>query len=319
MTETQRALVKDNLGLVGVHLRRFLPRASRREWDDLFQEGCLGLIRAAILYDPQGGMEFPRFAFSRIRCAVGEALFERRRPVAMPRVPRQRRRGADGKRRHDPNARPDPRTLAAELSHYCLHRRQNPSEPPDGETIGSRLRGKIDRALRQAAAAPDGRRTKRSVSHDTASRLVEDRLLVPQPESRVPLRRIARETGSSCAGIIKREAKLLSAARDALAADPEFHELRERALAHPAGVNAEIDEKLEADLATRSATDFVARLRKADPSGKATLLAQLLEVSPAELDDLLAEHLARLPHELRENVLRLASSKPRQCRIAQPR
>ena len=77
LTETQRRLVARNLGLVGLHLRRNVsnlaaPRRDR-EWDDLFQEGCLGLIQAAILFREDRGIAFAAFALPRIRNAVSRA------------------------------------------------------------------------------------------------------------------------------------------------------------------------------------------------------------------------------------------------------
>ena len=52
LSADQQALVARNLGLVGLHLRNRVPTPRQpmrqREYEDLFQEGCLALIRAAI-------------------------------------------------------------------------------------------------------------------------------------------------------------------------------------------------------------------------------------------------------------------------------
>ena len=92
LTEEQRRLVRENIGLVGVHLRRHLadlavPRRDR-EGDDLFQEGCLGLVQAARRFDPEGGIAFPAYALPRIHKAVSKALY---RKFATVRVPPKRR------------------------------------------------------------------------------------------------------------------------------------------------------------------------------------------------------------------------------------
>lgn len=47
----------EHLGLVGMHAKRYAKRAESSGWtrDDIFQEGVLGLYRAAELYDPNRG------------------------------------------------------------------------------------------------------------------------------------------------------------------------------------------------------------------------------------------------------------------------
>ncbi len=76
------------MGLVAVHLRRYVanlgePRRDR-EWEDLFQEGCIGLIRATVRFRPERGITFAAFALPRIHNAVSKAEcyeFESRRPL----------------------------------------------------------------------------------------------------------------------------------------------------------------------------------------------------------------------------------------------
>ncbi len=57
-------LVSENLGLVHSCCRRFVGRGI--EYDDLFQAGCLGLIRAAEGYDILRGATFSTYAFPAI-------------------------------------------------------------------------------------------------------------------------------------------------------------------------------------------------------------------------------------------------------------
>ncbi len=104
MTDEQRGLVADNVGLVRVHLRRYVrpfggPQRDR-EWEDLFQEGCLGLIRAATTYSASRGIPFAAYALPRIHNAVSRALHER---FATVKIPVKRRRRAVGDR-HSPDA-----------------------------------------------------------------------------------------------------------------------------------------------------------------------------------------------------------------------
>lgn len=54
------SLVTENLGLVHLCVRRFLCRGI--EYDDLYQAGCLGLVKAAGNFDPQRGVRFSTYA-----------------------------------------------------------------------------------------------------------------------------------------------------------------------------------------------------------------------------------------------------------------
>ncbi|MBX6378422.1 MAG: sigma-70 family RNA polymerase sigma factor [Clostridia bacterium] len=56
----RQALVEDNLGLVRHVVRRAAPPGVDAE--DLFQCGCIGLIRAADSYDPARGVRFSTYA-----------------------------------------------------------------------------------------------------------------------------------------------------------------------------------------------------------------------------------------------------------------
>ncbi len=57
---TNNALVTENLGLVHSCANRF--RGSGVEYDDLFQAGCVGLIKAAAGFDPTLGFRFSTYA-----------------------------------------------------------------------------------------------------------------------------------------------------------------------------------------------------------------------------------------------------------------
>ncbi|MCH9002296.1 MAG: hypothetical protein IIC02_06955, partial [Planctomycetes bacterium] len=88
LSDTQRKLVSENIGLVAVHLRRHVANLAEprrdREWDDLFQEGCLGLAAAAERFRPERGIPFAAFALPRIHNAVSKALQRRFSIVYVP-------------------------------------------------------------------------------------------------------------------------------------------------------------------------------------------------------------------------------------------
>src|SRR3990172_4876630 len=94
LTDEQRRLVRDNVGLVAVHLRRnvanLIHPKREREWEDLFQEGCLGLIRAATAFRAERGIPFAAFALPRIHNAVSRALVTKFSTIYVP--PRRTKR-----------------------------------------------------------------------------------------------------------------------------------------------------------------------------------------------------------------------------------
>lgn len=66
-TAMQDALVADNLNLVRSVVRRFGLRGE--EWEDLFQTGCIGLIKAILRFDSERKVRFSTYAVPMI---VGE-------------------------------------------------------------------------------------------------------------------------------------------------------------------------------------------------------------------------------------------------------
>lgn len=55
MTDAERVLVEQNLPLLGYLARQFSLRQPRFEYDDLYQEGFFGLVRAVETFDPGKG------------------------------------------------------------------------------------------------------------------------------------------------------------------------------------------------------------------------------------------------------------------------
>lgn len=58
--ETRRRLVEDNLALVGALVGRMRPGPD--EYDDYFQAGCIGLIKASERFDASFGVRFSTYA-----------------------------------------------------------------------------------------------------------------------------------------------------------------------------------------------------------------------------------------------------------------
>jgi len=308
LTLKQRQLVRENIGLVAVHIRRNLhnlavPRRDR-EREDLFQEGCLGLMQAAVTYRHDSGIAFAAYALPRIHNAVSQALHRRFCTVYIPRrkpSPRDPDEPA-AKTRHEPN-RPNVRSLDIEGAGRLEDTRRHRPDTATTETIGERLRGKYERAA-QAASRRIAAKTSRRGDRDKLVRvLMDERLLVPDDESRVALRSIARQTKSSYARVAQCEQLLKDSIRDILSADPEFHELRRRARSQHHGTEKPIDTELEQDLVFASTAEFMRRFRRATREERGRILATLLEVSPGDLEDLLFDRVTGLPAEARETLL----------------
>lgn len=317
LSAAQRRLVAENIGLVTVHLRRFadnpaLPRRDR-EWEDLFQEGCLGLIRAASIYRAGRGIPFAAFAMPRIRNAVGRALDMRFSTITVPspaQVAQRKRRSKNfnsaaykAPKVHSLSHRLARVLADGERGKVDLDRRP-PSRRGARETVANRLRGKYERALDAACAAVLQSASRRDDRQRLVRMLKEGRFLVPHVELRRALRDIARETGSSYARVAQCDGRIAALVREMLAADPEFAALRRIAEWGVAGPERTIDARMERELAQVCADAFVRRLRSEDPPERARLLDEWLALSKVDMAALGRVSMARLSVRDRERLLR---------------
>lgn len=64
VTEDRDAIVLDNLGLVRKMAYKYINRVADNaiDFDDLYGEGCVGLIKATEMFDPTKGYKFSTFA-----------------------------------------------------------------------------------------------------------------------------------------------------------------------------------------------------------------------------------------------------------------
>ena len=309
LTPEQRELVRANVGLVAVHLRRFVagletPRRDR-EWDDLFQEGCLGLMQAAVRFDPGRGIPFAAYALPRIHQAVSHALRTR---FSLVRLPARSKRaaaveGAGPAAGRSQAATPSVIALGDEAATRLADPRAERGRAPTGETVGDRLHAKYVRAVGRASAALADSPSSRQDRSALIAVLVEHRLRVADPEQRRALRQIARDTGSSYARVAQCEKQLRAAVEAQLAGDPEFVALRDWARHEPAGGRLPLDGRREAELAACGTDAWLARWRGRDEPGRAQMLLQLLEVSGYGTNQLARACLARLTPEQREMLL----------------
>jgi RNA polymerase primary sigma factor len=109
----QDRIVRSHLPLIRTLARRY--RGYGLPFDDLVQEGSLGLLDAIAHYDPARGSDFVPFARFRIRRAMRNALTEQARLIRLPKQIVERRRAIDRAEAHFVAAgkRPTPAELAA--------------------------------------------------------------------------------------------------------------------------------------------------------------------------------------------------------------
>lgn len=313
LTRAQRQLVEGNMGLVGVHLRRLAPQLAQprrdREWDDLFQEGCLGLMEAAARWKPESGICFAAFALVRIHHAVSLALRNRFGLIRFPPDRTRRRKGntqdqtSIAAKPGGPESRPKVLPFIDDSLHRQPDARHCIDEESDQERIGERLRAKHERAVRRVGDSLAKGTSARGDRGELVRLLIEERLLIPQEESRRAMRQIARDTQSSYARVAQCERKLREGVRATLDGDPEYHALKRRAKADPRGFDTVIDKTVESELLTAGAEAMAERYRDASPVEKSRLLESLLATSPEEGEEILKARFVGLRPREREEWL----------------
>ncbi|MGB9625430.1 MAG: sigma-70 family RNA polymerase sigma factor, partial [Phycisphaerae bacterium] len=259
----QRELVSRHLGLVRLHLRTrvFLPKTATRdrEAEDLYQEGCLGLMRAAMTYDASRHGEFEPYALARIRGAVHEAIYERFATVRVPlrTIARQRaaarRAGRTSVRGSTPEGWVRCSDLGEDVRRVCdveggkaIGIGGNGDAPgeDDSDTVGCHLRGKLRIALAVAVDRMAGR-CRRPGTRAVLEAIAAERLAIPDAQGRTALRAISRRFGVSVGRAVAWQRGLEREARQWLAGDREFELLRGAAAHRGEGGDWALDAGLE--------------------------------------------------------------------------
>lgn len=290
LTREQRELVSRNVGLVGVHLRRCVRAPAgptrRCEREDLYQEGCLALVRAATEYDPSRHGAFQGYAINRIHSAVSQAIYEK---FATVHVPYQVARG----HRPDPRApgvttdavgspprRSELRARTGDgvVSGVDLSRlAARPARTGHGETLGDRLRELIAAHGEAAATEMIGRTRGRDDRERMVRSVLHERVLVPEAEGRRPLRQFARELSCSASRIVACEQRLLALLRERLDHDAGYACLRELAADRPEGFDGLLTDRDDAELAAAELEQFDQTFAAGEADERGEMLIRLAD------------------------------------------
>lgn len=282
LSDEQRALVRDNVGLVAVHIRRNVRNLASgradRDYEDLFQEGCCGLIQAARTFDPAKGIPFAAFALRRIHTAVSGALYESASPIRHPR--RRSRKSSNPAGPHTP-----PKVF--QLDDDPRDARHQPDPIGGDETLGDRLRAKIESAMSMATKRVERRRAPRGDRRSLMDMLIRDRLMIAEPTAKTSLREIARQTASSYTRVLQCERRILQAVRQMLSGDLEFLRLLSMIRQDQRGTETPVDEQMRGELRRLAATVFAGRLQSCEARRRERLLWDLVANDRQRFVDLL--------------------------------
>lgn len=224
LSEKQRELVAQNIGLVGVHLHHHARklRAGRHlgVWTDLFQEGCIGLIRAARTYPEGCAIPFAAYALRRIHKTISRAVRkDRARFIFL----------LDADRQYDfPPDHGDRSPVRKTGKHprgnlfACANEDQDTALE---EALFKRVHNKLQSAARKSLAQirtqiPSARKRR------LARLIVHHRLLIADSRWKLALREVARLTRFSPARVLKCEKRLYGMVRRVLESDAEFNKLQ---------------------------------------------------------------------------------------------
>lgn len=288
LTPVQRAMVDQNIGLVALHLRTHVPTPREptrdRDRDDLFQEGCLALARAAATYDPAIHGSFATYALYRIRGSIHLALHEHFSTIHVP--TRHQTRLRNEGRQH---AMPITRSLqATDLELGAEGITPLDASRPEDRTLRHELRDRFMRAVECALETLSRRPWRRHDPSPILKRLARDRLLVDDPGRRLSLRRLAAELKVSCGRLCNCEQTLNRQVAEHFRADPHVPLLLEFARDHPAGLDAPVTPAHQERLRASDVRAFADRFERMDRARRGELLYAMIERSTPAIGEVAA-------------------------------
>jgi RNA polymerase sigma factor (sigma-70 family) len=305
LTPEQQELVRRHFALVGVHLRNWVPtpRLPRRdrEYDELFQEGCVALVRAAARYDPTRNGVFAAYALPRIRGAIYRAIHDKFTLIRLTqRAAQKARKRPDRPIPHGPVSMLE---ISEELEESMVveHR---PSEPK--ETIRHVIRRRYELAVACALEQMRERVWRQSNPCEIMGRIAKQRLLIATERQRTTLGQIAREFGVSASRVRIHERRLVQAVQEALADDPQMPVLLAMAREDADGQDAFMDAEKRAGLCRAEVDAFEGRFRQMAPPRQAELIYSLIERS-ADCVPEVARNLFRMTLRIDDDSARIVA------------
>lgn len=220
-------LVSAYLGLVRSVAARY--RDYGLPFDDLVQEGSLGLLEAIEGYDPSRGPDFEAYARFRVRRAIRNALTEQARLIRLPKQVVERRRALDRAeaRLIAAGQRPTVHELAAAtgLSEAAVRDARASGEAP----ISLDARRLADRPpletwlIDQAAADPEAE----TLAHERRATLRGALAKLPERERHIVIAQWGLDGGRPATGVELAEELQLSPRRTHTIGQGALYELRE--------------------------------------------------------------------------------------------
>jgi len=286
LTPEQKSLVAANVGLVGVHLRNRVPTprqpTRQREYEDLFQEGCVALIRAASTYNANRHGPFAAYALPRIRGAIHAALHEYFATIRVPTRVCKRAKRDPGDANENHPALNGVQELTREVARHL------PAAIPvgaGGETIRHAIRRRYERAVGLALAELQTRSWRQRDPVPIMRRLAAERLLISGEDERTALRQIARESGISSGRVSAYERQLADAVRKHFEADPQLPLLTAFACEDAQSYSGVVDDQRRRLLSQAELDAFAERFSQLDRSKQAELVYELIERSAAAVGE----------------------------------
>lgn len=292
LTEAQQELVVQNIGLVGLHLRNRVPTPRRptrmRERADLFQVGCMALIRAAIRYDPASHGPFPAYALPRIRGAIFTAVHEYFATIRVPRdviVRRRKELALNG--RTSIQRLPIVHQWRGQANIVTPHRAVTETQEWGDPTIRALARSRFERAVQAALEELKSRRWRRRDASEVMARIAAERILVSPSPQQTRTRQLSSLLGVSSGRISEYEQLLRETIQQHLSRDALLPLLLQFAREDPAGMDGCITCERRERLHTAEMKAFESQLAAMERSRRAELLYGLVEQSGKKPDDVI--------------------------------
>jgi len=272
------------MGLVGLHLKNRVPTPCQptrlREYEDLFQEGCMALVRAAATYNAKRHGPFASYALPRIRGAIHAALHEYFTMIRVPtRAVKRAKKDADDLRY------PALQGVQELLPDIARQLSANVTSEGCGETIRHAIHQRYIRSVQLALTDLQTCSWRQRNPLPIMRRIAAERLLISHEDERTPLRQIARECGVSCGRVSAYEHQLRDTVREHFADDPQLPLLMTFACEDAQNYSGVIDDHRHRLLTRADIDHFAERFAQLDRPKKAEVVFDLIEQTASTVSE----------------------------------